>query len=82
MEPENENSKRYYKFLLYFDHTSKNIFVYDPNVNRYTLNFANKFSFVILAIIWTLIILTFIFKYESLTHNQSGQRMDTHPKIH
>jgi uncharacterized membrane protein len=51
MEPKNENDKKYYRFLFYYDQTSKKIFVYDPNANRYTLNFANKWSYVIIAFI-------------------------------
>ena len=62
MEPENEETKKYYKFLLYFDHTSKKIFVYDPNANRYTLNFANKSSFIILAVILTIMRLSFVLR--------------------
>ncbi|SDT67264.1 hypothetical protein SAMN05216490_4776 [Mucilaginibacter mallensis] len=52
-----ENEDKYYKFLFYFDRTTKKIFVYDPVANRYTLNFANGWSYVIFAIIMVFVVL-------------------------
>jgi uncharacterized membrane protein len=57
MEPENKDAEKYYKFLFYFDHTSKKIIIYDPNLNRYTLNFANKWSYLIMSFSLILVLL-------------------------
>ncbi|SHL98254.1 hypothetical protein SAMN05216524_101409 [Mucilaginibacter sp. OK098] len=56
MESGSEDSKKYYKFIFYFDHTTKKLFVYSPYTNRYTINCANKWSYVIHALILALLV--------------------------
>ena len=45
------DSDKYYVGIFYFDHTTKKLFVYEPDANRYTLNYANKWAYFITAII-------------------------------
>ena len=57
-EDDNEESGGCYKFgIFYFDKTKKNVFVMSQN--RLTLNFANKWSYLVLAIIVLFLILCF-----------------------
>jgi len=57
MGKEGEKEDKYYRFLFYFDRTTKKLFVYDPNSNRYTLNFANGWSYLISAVLLIFVIL-------------------------
>jgi uncharacterized membrane protein len=57
MESDNKETEKYYKGFFYFDRTTKRIFVYNPYSNRYTLNFVNKWSYVIFSLMIILIIL-------------------------
>ncbi len=61
MESENKKANKYYKGMFYFDHTSKRMFVYSLNTNRITLNFANKWSYLIMTLILVLFILGLLF---------------------
>ena len=50
MEENNNKTYGYYKFgIFYFDENNKRLFALTPN-NRYTLNFANKWSYLLFAI--------------------------------
>ncbi len=60
MAQEREKEDKYYRFLFYFDRTTKKLFVYDPNANRYTLNFANNWSYLIIAVLLVFMILCIV----------------------
>jgi len=52
MASEKRETDKYYKYgIFYFDHTTKRIFVPDPYINRINLNFANKWSYLIFALL-------------------------------
>jgi len=57
MNDEKRKEDKYYRFLFYFDHTTTKLIVYDPDANRYTLNFANKWSYLILFVLFAFMIL-------------------------
>jgi uncharacterized membrane protein len=57
METENNKPNGYYKLgLFYYEKNNKRLIVRSPN-NRYTLNFANKWSYLIEGLFFVLIIL-------------------------
>lgn len=57
MEENNKESYGYYKFgIFYYEKNNKRLIVRSPN-NRYTLNFANKWAYVIDGIFFIIIIL-------------------------
>jgi len=45
---DNQNNGHYKLGLFYYDKSNKNLIVRSPN-NRYTLNFANKWAYIIEA---------------------------------
>lgn len=57
MEEETKEPSGYYKFgLFYFEENNKRLIVRSPS-NRYTLNFTNKWSYVLEAIFFIVVIL-------------------------
>ncbi|EHQ30189.1 hypothetical protein Mucpa_6131 [Mucilaginibacter paludis DSM 18603] len=57
MEDNTNKPKGYYKFgMFYYEENNKRLIVRSPN-NRYTLNFANKWSYAIEAIFFIIVIL-------------------------
>jgi uncharacterized membrane protein len=56
MESKNDGNKRYYKFIFYFDFTTKRLFVYSPYTNRYTVNSANNWSYLVYALVLALLV--------------------------
>jgi uncharacterized membrane protein len=57
MEDNNNKPNGYYKFgLFYYEENNKRLFVRSAN-NRYTLNFANKWSYLLEAIFFIVVIL-------------------------
>jgi uncharacterized membrane protein len=45
MKPENNRPSKFYKGIFYFDYTTNKLFIPDPNTNRMTFNYANKWSY-------------------------------------
>ncbi|NHA08047.1 hypothetical protein G7092_29875 [Mucilaginibacter sp. HC2] len=56
-EGPNDGPQGYYKFgLFYYEKSNKRLIVLSPN-NRYTLNFANKWAYVLEALFFIIVIL-------------------------
>ncbi len=57
METNNKKPCGYYKFgIFYYEENNKSLIVRSPN-DRYTLNFANKWSYFLEAIFFIILIL-------------------------
>lgn len=66
MESKNNKPDKYYVGVFYYDNTSKRIFVYDRNANRYTLNFANKWAYVIMALLLIFLVLGIVVRIKKI----------------
>lgn len=57
MEENEKKSFGYYKFgIFYYEENNKRLIVRSPN-NRYTLNFANKWAYVLEGVFFIIVIL-------------------------
>jgi len=68
MDDNNKQPNGYYKFgLFYYEENNKRLIVRSPN-NRYTLNFANKWSYVIEVLFFIFVVLK-ILATAGIIHN-------------